>query len=114
MAGLSIGTILLWAGSIVGIPVGWKLCDGNNGTPDLRDKFIIGAGNTYPVDAVGGNSEHSHTFVTDGHAHGMIAGTDVAAGVNRGDITTDAWDTGTTQNTNHLPPYHALSYIMRT
>jgi len=42
--------ICLWAGAIVDIPAGWALCDGNDGRPDLRDKFIIGAGNGYAVD----------------------------------------------------------------
>lgn len=37
------GTIVMWSGSIASIPLGWLLCDGTNGTPDLRDKFIIGA-----------------------------------------------------------------------
>ncbi len=39
--------IMLWSGAIVDIPAGWALCDGNNGTPDLRDKFIVGAGATF-------------------------------------------------------------------
>lgn len=43
--------ICLWAGAIVDIPAGWALCDGNGGRPDLRDKFVIGAGNTYNPDA---------------------------------------------------------------
>lgn len=41
--------IVIWSGAIVDIPAGWALCDGNNGTPDLRNKFIIGAGDTYAV-----------------------------------------------------------------
>jgi len=41
------GIVCLWGGAIIDIPAGWLLCDGNNGTPDLRDKFVIGAGNTY-------------------------------------------------------------------
>lgn len=44
------GIIVLWGGAIVDIPAGWALCDGNAGRPDLRDKFIIGAGNTYVPD----------------------------------------------------------------
>lgn len=42
--------ICIWAGAIVDIPAGWALCDGNGGRPDLRDKFVIGAGNTYAPD----------------------------------------------------------------
>lgn len=36
--------IVIWSGAVVDIPAGWALCDGNNGTPDLRDKLVIGAG----------------------------------------------------------------------
>lgn len=42
--------ICIWAGAIVDIPAGWALCDGNDGRPDLRDKFVIGAGDTYAPD----------------------------------------------------------------
>lgn len=38
-----IGCIVLWSGTIASIPSSWRLCDGTNGTPDLRDKFVIGA-----------------------------------------------------------------------
>lgn len=44
------GIIVLWGGAIVDIPAGWALCDGYNGRPDLRDRFIIGAGSTYNPD----------------------------------------------------------------
>lgn len=39
---LPSGVIVMWSGS--SIPSGWALCDGTNGTPDLRDRFIVGAG----------------------------------------------------------------------
>lgn len=42
--------ICIWAGAVVDIPAGWSLCDGNGGRPDLRDKFVIGAGNAYNPD----------------------------------------------------------------
>lgn len=42
--------ICLFSGAIVDIPAGWALCDGNNGTPDLRDRFVLGAGSTYNPD----------------------------------------------------------------
>jgi hypothetical protein len=40
---LPSGVILLWSGSIATIPTGWVLCDGTNSTPDLRDRFVVGA-----------------------------------------------------------------------
>jgi len=50
------GIIVMWSGAIVAIPIGWTLCDGNNGTPNLRDRFIVGAGSTYAPGATGGAS----------------------------------------------------------
>jgi microcystin-dependent protein len=50
------GLISLWYGSVVSIPTGWALCDGTNSTPDLRDRFIVGAGTTYNPNNVGGSS----------------------------------------------------------
>jgi len=50
------GMIMLWSGSTGSIPSGWVLCNGQNSTPDLRDRFIIGAGNNYNVNATGGES----------------------------------------------------------
>jgi hypothetical protein len=60
------GMIILWSGSIASIPSGFALCDGTSGTPDLRDRFIVGAGSTYAVDATGGSADatlptHTHT-----------------------------------------------------
>ena len=49
------GMILMWSGAANQIPIGWVLCNGQNGTPDLRDKFIVGAGSSkYPVGNTGG------------------------------------------------------------
>lgn len=50
------GMIMIWSGSVGSIPSGWALCNGSNSTPDLRDKFVIGAGSTYAVNGTGGSS----------------------------------------------------------
>jgi hypothetical protein len=42
-ANIPVGLIAMWSGNIASIPSGWVLCDGNNSTPDLRDRFIVGA-----------------------------------------------------------------------
>jgi hypothetical protein len=55
------GGIILWSGSIGSIPAGYVLCNGSNGTPDLRDRFVIGAGSTYAVDATGGSTSYTPT-----------------------------------------------------
>ncbi len=63
------GIIVMWSGSSANIPAGWVLCDGNNYTPDLRDKFIAGSGNAYTQDQTGGvatqNISHTHTISSD-------------------------------------------------
>jgi hypothetical protein len=130
------GVIVLWSGSIGSIPAGWVLCNGNNGTPDLRNRFVVGAGSTYSVDASGGSADaivvsHTHTAtVTDpGHLHGIDSTFGVAAGgggehlLGSGTTNTDTAVTGIsvtnasagTSGTNaNLPPYYALCYIMKT
>ena len=52
------GTILSWYGEKTNIPSGFALCDGTNGTPDLRDRFLVGAGSTYSLGAKGGEATH--------------------------------------------------------
>jgi len=56
-----IGTIIMWSGDIINIPTEWALCNGSNGTPDLRGKFIVGAGSSYAVGDVGGEDQVSLT-----------------------------------------------------
>ena len=76
------GMIMLWSGSVVSIPSGWLLCDGTSGTPNLQNRFIVGAGDSYAVDATGGAATvtldatqipaHSHT--ADGDLTAASAG----------------------------------------
>jgi hypothetical protein len=134
------GMIMLWSGSSATIPSGWLLCDGSNSTPDLRNRFVVGATSTYAVGATGGSADaivvsHTHTAtVTDsGHTHSTgTTGTtylgDTSGGGNRtypagnGGSTTGSATTGITvsnsttgsSGTNaNLPPYYALCYIMK-
>jgi hypothetical protein len=85
------GCILLWSGSIGSIPAGFVLCNGLNSTPDLRDRFVVGAGSSYAVDATGGSANaivvsHNHTatsVVTDpGHTHTLSPTIDNATGTD--------------------------------
>ena len=108
------GMILLWSGSIVTIPAGWILCDGNNGTPDLTNQFVVGAGGVYAVGATGGAPSHSHPFTTDGHEHTIPAGMQIETGTGKAAVTSNVTDSGTTNNDSSLPPYYALAYIMKT
>jgi len=135
------GGIILWSGSTGSIPATWYLCDGTNGTPDLRNSFIVGAGSTYAVNATGGTADsivvsHTHTatsVVTDpGHVHSYqkpSGAPNNAAGSQPNDITQVAANTAsavtgiTVATTNatagvsgtnaNLPPYYALAYIMK-
>lgn len=50
------GSIIPWYGSPGNIPDGFALCDGKNGTPDLRDRFLVGAGNAYKLGDIGGEN----------------------------------------------------------
>jgi hypothetical protein len=81
-AAIPSGGIIIWSGSVASVPSGWYLCNGSNGTPDLRDRFVVGAGSTYSVADTGGSANaivvsHTHTAtstVTDaGHFHDMGA-----------------------------------------
>jgi hypothetical protein len=126
------GIISMWSGSIASIPTGWLLCDGTNSTPDLRNRFIVGAGSTYAVAATGGTADavvvaHTHTITDPGHFHSVDAGGTASnqlvsggtvnlATSNTGTATTgitidSAGVSGTNQN---LPPYYALAYIMKS
>jgi len=51
---IPIGGIIMWSGNIGSIPSGWALCDGNNGTPNLKDRFIAGGGGSYAISSIGG------------------------------------------------------------
>ena len=74
------GGIIMWSGSVANIPSGWVLCNGSNSTPDLRNKFVIGAGSSYNPGASGGATSvtlstsnmpsHSHTGASHSHTIG--------------------------------------------
>lgn len=91
------GFIGMWSGALNAIPTGWLLCNGTNGTPDLRDRFIVGAGNNYAVGTTGGAATvtlteaqmpshthsitatlaaagaHTHTITDPGHTHSYVS-----------------------------------------
>ena len=117
------GVIVLWSGAISVVPPGWGLCDGTQGTPDLRDRFVVGA----RVDVIGvakcsltgsptqsgGSVTHTHTFTTDGHLHGTKSGGPFEGGVGTIDIVKEK-DSGTTDGPSTVAvPYFALAFIMK-
>lgn len=111
------GMIAIWSGAIVDIPVGYVLCDGNNGTPDLRNKFVPGSGDTYGPGDSGGADSQTHGFTGDGHAH-SIPNTSSCPGAG-GAVCLNGTDTGnqtaagTTDSSDNRPQYYSLCYIMK-
>ncbi|MBR6022237.1 MAG: hypothetical protein IK066_07445 [Kiritimatiellae bacterium] len=121
-----VGTIVLFYGTDV--PDGWALCDGTGGTPDLRGRFVVGAGKNYALCSTGGVEtvtldvsnlpEHAHGYSLPGVAGGgdfsatllvaQSAGTTATAGPNG-----EQPDGGFGQAHDNLPPFFALDYIMR-
>ncbi len=107
------GLIVLWSGAVIDIPTGWHLCDGTAGTPDLRNQFLVGAGDTYAVDANGGALTHTHPFTGDGHNHLITTGFSMPIGTDFNNTVSSSQATGTTDATDHKPPYYALAYIQK-
>ena len=92
------GTIVAYNGDIA--PVGWAVCDGTGGTPDLRDRFIIGAGNNFSRGQTGGYADatlvaHDHGGVTGSHSvtHNHSGYTEVAGDHSHIYVTGRPYDT---------------------
>ena len=130
------GCIIIWSGATGAVPAGYYLCNGLNGTPDLRNSFVLGAGSTYSVGQTGGSTDaivvsHTHTAtVTDpGHYHNLAssgsgtlandspsgltgASTTITATATTG-ISVANSTTGVSGTNANMPPYYALAYIMK-
>ncbi|AFZ26121.1 microcystin-dependent protein [Cylindrospermum stagnale PCC 7417] len=137
------GMILMWSGAADKIPAGWALCNGTNTTPDLRDRFLVGAGKDYPVGNTGGLKEvilteeqmpsHNHGVDDPGHTHSiemrdsssdlqptslpLYARNDINDGNRKG---TNSATTGISilskgggKAHENRPPYYALCFIMK-
>ena len=69
---LPIGIICMWSGATNNVPDGWHICDGTNGTPNLQDRFVVGAGSIYAVGATGGEATHKLTVAEmPSHNHSL-------------------------------------------
>jgi hypothetical protein len=131
-SGFPSGGIIVWSGAISAIPAGWVICDGNNSTPNLTDRFVIHAsadsGATYDVGDTGGSTSTSaHTLTTSeipAHTHnvpfgdaGNNAGSSTGSGIGlieaADDATTSTGGGGSHTHTASLPPYYALAHIMK-
>jgi hypothetical protein len=118
------GVIVMWSGAKTAIPTGWALCDGNNGTPNLQDRFIVGAGNTYEVGATGGantksiSHTHSYSGTTDANSNYIQGKPEASTGTSiaHTDHThsySGTTGSGGTATFDVRPPYYALCYIMK-
>ena len=138
------GMIILWYGDTSNIPGGWVLCNGQNGTPDLRDRFVIGAGNNFnPGDTGGSNSvtlseanlpSHRHFVVSNALGgqnrtnSNVSANNQVRKGTGAGNLY-ESYNLASTGSDaaagrssavgsgtpfDNKPNYHALCYIMKT
>ena len=127
------GVITMWSGATNDLPSGWALCNGNNGTPDLRNRFIVGAGSSYGVGNTGGADtvalttdqmpSHNHnnqggynydrllTARPDGH----YTSKDTDTTVGEPDLIHSAsiQPAGGNKAHENRPPYYALAYIMK-
>ncbi len=126
---LPAGVIVMWSGAANAIPSGWALCDGGSGRPDLRGRFIVGAGGSYAVGSTGGEAthaltvaelpahSHSTTFKTVGYTSSWNGSMEAMSGEgkdkNNGNITKGTTSVGSGAAHENRPPYYALCYIIK-
>jgi microcystin-dependent protein len=117
--------IMMWNGTTA--PTGWAICDGLNGTPDLREKFIRGSSLLVPIGSTGGANQVTLSIdMIPDHTHGLdgvINATNVAPQTSSGFSCTSPNGTSTgISNPGYtggapvptLPPFYALAYIIKT
>ena len=118
------GIIVAWSGNESNIPSGWVLCNGQNNTPDLRGRFILGVSDSHAVNSTGGEETHTlsvnemprhdHQLATEwvgGSADTRFGIDPIAGGKYQGNMGTN--NSGGNQPHNNMPPYYALCYIMK-
>lgn len=120
------GAIMAWAGALEDVPEGWAVCDGENGTPDLRGKFLLGVSSSHALGKTGG--EESHTLSENEipyHRHTIDTHKDVTALGQYPSVPLaklNSWGDSVSLNTdgvgggkahNNMPPYYSLYYIMK-
>ncbi|WP_075644724.1 hypothetical protein [Burkholderia humptydooensis] len=135
---LPINSIIMWHGATASVPDGWALCNGENGTPDLRDRFIVGAGGKYMPSNTGGSDfvslsveqmpSHNHggrheIFSTEKYGdHLARAGSTWKGGDDGRDVACfrgsdpafiNIQSEGNGQPHENRPPYYALLFIMK-
>lgn len=119
--------VIMWYGDSGAVPAGWAICDGTNGTPDMRDRFPVGANSTKIKGTTGGSNKTGLTILTinqiPSHAHSYSIFVLGSGGFNLqpgGDYrsstvgaTTSASGGGQGHDHDNTPPYLALHFIMK-
>jgi hypothetical protein len=115
------GVIVMWSGDPDDIPSGWALCDGNNDTPNLEDRFVYGCvGGLDCPDGTGGAASHNHSVDVDstlaGYSTSNIPNVTTMGGATLANHTHRHWvdpDPVTSSTESNLPPYYKLAFIMK-
>lgn len=135
--GIPSGGIIIWSGASDAVPSGWALCDGENGTPDLRGRFVLGASSGYSVGDTGGAEEVTlKVRQMPKHAHAAITETNISENGENTFFNPEAFvktifdteplpnpdnpnfsgyitSTGNNEPHPNMPPYYVLAYIMK-
>jgi microcystin-dependent protein len=121
-------TIVFWNGSATSVPSGWALCNGDNSTPDLRDRFVVGSGRNFMPGATGGRSSITLTLANmpaHNHSNGAFSqllkadceatkeSQDRTCGEPNIQSSAPMLTQGNNEPFDSLPPYYALAYIMK-
>ena len=121
-------SVMLFSGATTAMPDGWQLCDGSNSKPNLKDRFVVGAGGNYSVNAKGGSSiisghalttaqipshNHSYNQKTIGEQNGRHqgGGRAFATQSTTGKTTGSKGGGEAHSHGDNRPPYYALAYI---
>ena len=106
-AAIPVGGIIIWSGAATAIPAGWRLCDGTSGTPNLRDRFVVGAGTTYAVGATGGAATVALTEANlPSHTHGVSITTGTESANHSHGGTTGAMNSNASHS--HTIPFSTI------
>lgn len=120
---LPIGAVIMWAGTQDTVPDGWHICNGEEGTIDLRDRFVLGAGTNEPG-VTGGESEvtltvdqmpsHYHQFGGLGGYFNILSNSgSIKGAVLDPTYMRTTFSTGSDRPHNNMPPYYVLWYIQK-
>jgi hypothetical protein len=117
------GLILAWSGTLANVPAGWLICDGLNGTPDLRSRFVKGAGTGVEPGTTAGSASHDHGGGVSGN--GTVTFTSVNPPLAATCGSSCSWHTAPQSHTHgsyvhshtfssasHDPPYFEVVFIM--